>query len=190
MQRHDSCGCKVRFKGVHISGRLSPRLTEVTCLLGQAFSFGEASDVLNNVLGVKVSPDSIGDAVNKVGRHLHNEELIEAQNHSFSENTFKSSPDLVYCQADGAHINTRNKPESWKENKLGMVFSAADIKKSGEGENERISIQKKSFVTSLAKGKDDFVARFGSVPFGTDPYSCGAYKFTFILYIEYVKRLN
>ena len=55
----------------------------------------------------------------------------------------------MYIMIDGSHLNTRE--EGWKENKLAMAFSEADIVRSGEKEEERISIRKKDFVSSLGE---------------------------------------
>lgn len=60
------------------------------------------------------------------------------------------APSRVYFLADGAMLNTRS--EGWKENKLGMAFSEENMEKSGCGEQERIRIRKKDFVTSFAEG--------------------------------------
>jgi hypothetical protein len=58
------------------------------------------------------------------------------------EQTMDKIPDkperegIVYIMADGAAINTRLKDEqgsSWRENKLGLVFSSADLRKRKDG---------------------------------------------------------
>jgi hypothetical protein len=64
--------------------------------------------------------------------------------------------DLTYVQVDGSMINTI---EEWKENKLGIIFNKEDIISRGSGEKERLSIRKKTLVTSLGHGVDDFKSR-------------------------------
>lgn len=160
--RYYHCGgCK---KGFYPSlgnrgSSFTPLLKKHICLMAQASPFEEASDILNQILGVQVSPDSVERVSEEIGLSLFNEELFMAKSHKFDASGGTPCGDIVYIQADGAMVNTTNEPEHWRENKLGIVFKESDVKKSGNEENMRISIEKKDIVSSLAQGVEDFENR-------------------------------
>jgi len=118
--------------------------------------------MLKRLIGIEVCPSTIENISEKIGQAFRSEEQIEAQKPA-SEIAHKilaakeELPQRIYAQMDGAMINTL---EGWKENKLGIIFNENDLQKSGTGENERISITKKTLITSLAQGLDDFKLRF------------------------------
>lgn len=137
-------------------------MSESVCLLASQLPFEIASDLLFRLIGVSVCPSSIEKISEQIGQTFRAQEQQAAQKPA-SEIAHKvlaaheELPQRVYAQMDGAMINTL---EGWKENKLGIIFNENDLHKSGTGENERISIKKKTLITSLAQGLDDFKERF------------------------------
>ena len=143
-------------------GKISPRLSQVICLLAQeASSFETARDILRRTLLLDISTSTIEHHAEEIGSLL-----LEKENEECKYTTSKIIQDLLenkpkipkrsYVQADGAMINTTT---GWKENKLGIIFDEADLHRSGEGEKERISIKKKQLVSDLGGGVADFEKR-------------------------------
>lgn len=140
-----------------IAGSVSPAVAEKISLIAALDPFMKGVDILRRLTGIEVSASCMEDVSRRIGgiictdERKQSEELCEnPQNQKVHE----SAPKRLYIEADGAMINTVK--DGWKENKLAMVFSEDDIKRTGEGEKERISIQKKNFVTSLAEGVETF----------------------------------
>lgn len=139
------------------AGKLSPRATEVVCLLAQRSSFEETQDMIQRIFNLNICESTVKNIAENVGNRLYQE---DGKN---SEKAF--IPDLVdektlenraYLQIDGAMIHHL---KEWKENKLAIMFSEADMISSGEGENERISLRKKNLVSSFAEGVPEFKKR-------------------------------
>jgi len=124
--------------------------------------FKVASVVLFRLRNVRVCPSSIENLSEKIGHSFRTSEQIESQKPASEIATAvvqsaEELPERVYAQIDGAMLNTEN---GWEENKLGIIFDENDISRNGANENERMTIQKKQLVTSLAQGVDDFKQRF------------------------------
>lgn len=141
-----------------LSGKISPRAAEVTCLHAQQSSFAVASDMLKRILLIQISESSVKNISEGIGHALYSKEGAESVNNSFlpREIDEKIMQNRSYLEIDGAMIHHL---EDWKENKLGLMFSEADIVRSGKGENERISLKKKTLVSSFAEGVGEFKKR-------------------------------
>jgi hypothetical protein len=133
--------------------RVSPVVAEKICLVSSLDPFIKASDILHRLSGIKVSATCMEDISEKIGFLISETDRKQAAINIEQLEPCTEKPERLYVQADGAMVNT---VEGWRENKLGMVFSEADIKRSGKGEKERISILKKNFVTSLFEGVTTF----------------------------------
>ena len=132
-----------------ISFRVSPAVAEKACLAAARMPFVQAADHLWRMSGIRLSATCIEDISRKMGDLISEHDREKAISNLETPEPCDKNPERLYAQADGAMVNTI---DGWHENKLGMVFSEQDIKRSGEGEKERISIQKKSFVTSFLEG--------------------------------------
>ena len=144
-------------------GKPSSRLTEIVCLLAAHVPFETAGDILKRNHNIEVCTSTVKEISEKVGNELFKKEKHDAQSNQnpssmvevFLANKNELS-DLTYVQVDGSMINTI---DEWKENKLGIIFNKEDIISRGSGEKERVSIRKKTLVTSLGQGVDDFKSR-------------------------------
>lgn len=144
-------------------GRLSSKLTEIVCLLAIHSTFEVTSDILSRALGIFICPSTVKEISEKVGKKCFDEELKAAgqfdegaASAALLSDTRNPLPRRSYVQIDGSMVNTVNK---WKENKLGIIFHEDDLKSTGEGEKQRVTIQKKKLVTSMALGVKDFRER-------------------------------
>lgn len=143
-----------------LPGMLSAGVAQKACLLAAMSPFEQAAELLHRLSDLQVSPDTIEKISEKTGALIHEQECEQgrqlAEKNLVDDKTDQATdtPELLYMQADGAMINTRE--EGWKENKLAMAFCESDIKRSGAEENERISIEKKDFVSSMGEGLSKF----------------------------------
>ena len=146
-------------------GRLSvsPGVAERACLIASGEPYEKSSDLLKRLTGIELSPTCIEDIAKRLGQILRKDEAQKAQADSEMSAEMpcalvasKKKPPrakLFYLQADGSMLNTE---EGWKENKLAMFFCEDDLRRSGEGEKQRISITKKDFTSNLAEGVGKF----------------------------------
>ena len=99
-------------------------------------SYQDAEDVLRLVSGIRVNDDTIRQVTNAIGKLVFEEDCRRAEDLfiKYDQGKLDHNPrknGVLYIQADGAALNTRHKDENgstWKENKLGLVFSSNDIK--------------------------------------------------------------
>ena len=146
-------------------GRLSvsPGVAEMACLIASAEPYEKSSDLLKRLTGIELSSTCIEDIAKRLGQILCKDEAKKAQAASempaeadWGSAVSKKKPPtskLFYLQADGSMLNTG---QGWKENKLAMLFCEDDLRRSGEGEKQRISITKKDFTSNLAEGVEKF----------------------------------
>ena len=147
-------------------------------------SYKSASEVIAKVHGISISSEMVRQVTDYVGNIIFKkdesesnsayEKLLEMKHTNTKEGVF-------YIQTDGAAINTRIEDEdgsTWRENKLGMVFSSDNIRKS---------VNKKGESTSKIL-KKEYTSYVGSVQeFKKHLFSCairngyGIYKETVIL---------
>jgi hypothetical protein len=147
-------------------------------------SYKSASEVIAKVHGISISSEMVRQVTDYVGNIIFKkderesksayEKLLEMKHTNTKEGIF-------YIQTDGAAINTRIEDEdgsTCRENKLGMVFSSDNIRKS---------VNKKGESTSKIL-KKEYTSYVGSVQeFKKHLFSCairngyGIYKVTVIL---------
>ena len=129
----------------------------------RAEPYEKSSDLLKRLTGIELSSTCIEDIAKRLGQILCKDEAKKAQAASempaeadWGSAVSKKKPPtskLFYLQADGSMLNTG---QGWKENKLAMLFCEDDLRRSGEGEKQRISITKKDFTSNLAEGVEKF----------------------------------
>jgi hypothetical protein len=139
-----------------LPGKLSCRVADKACLLGSITSFNEASEILFRLTSLEVSPDTIEKISEKIGTRIYEQECeqsecLPASSDLVNDAIDKCSDERIYLQVDGAMINTRE--DKYKENKLAIAFCESDLKKTGSGDKERISIEKKDFVSTIGDVK-------------------------------------
>jgi len=122
-------------------------------------SYQEAEDSILRAYGIKVNDDTVRQVTNYVGNLVfrHDCELAESAFQKLCSGklafprTHKRG--VLYIETDGAAVNTRVKDEngsSWRENKLGMVFSSDNIHSwtGKRGEKQR-QIQKREYASYI-----------------------------------------
>lgn len=149
-------------------------------------SYQAAEDVLHNIYGLDINDDTIRMVTNYIGKAVFEEDCRQAEAAFSILDTGKAAyknnkKGILYIEADGAALNTRhrnNEGSTWRENKLGVVYSSDHIHywRDKKGElNHQIT-------------KRDYVSYIGSVEsFKKHLYRCairngyGDYKETVIL---------
>ena len=126
-------------------------------------SYQRAESAVAEVMHIKMNDDTIRLITNHVGNIVFSNDCKKADE-SFAalkngKLHFPSNIDgVVYIQTDGAALNTRAKNEAgstWRENKLGEVFSSKDIHfwtdKKGRRQHQ---ITKKEYVSFIGAVSD------------------------------------
>lgn len=149
-------------------------------------SYQAAEDVMRNTYKLDINDDTIRMVTNYIGKAVFEEDCRQAEatfeKFDSGKTIFRNSKKgILYIEADGAALNTRHKNNdgsTWRENKLGVVYSSDHIYywKNKKGEREhRIT-------------KRDYVSYVGTVEnFKRHLYRCalrngyGDYKETVIL---------
>ncbi len=104
--------------------RISPKLQELLCLVGQSHVFEDGEEIMEQTMGIRLSAKQI----QKVSEHYGQQ--IEQQHHQNGEQKVTPPPievkkdTPVYMMPDGSMLYTRE--EEWKEIKVGRIFSGAD----------------------------------------------------------------
>lgn len=116
-------------------------------------SFKLAEKAVRKQHGVSMTDDQIRKVTYFVGRQVHEEDMRRAGAVFGRMQDIPYDPAVagtLYIMVDGAAINTRVKDEAgstWRENKLGMVFSSRDLRLRKDGEKH--DILKKEYVSHL-----------------------------------------
>jgi hypothetical protein len=99
-------------------------------------SYQEAEDSILRAHQLKINDDTIRKVTNYVGSIIfqedckHAEDAFNLLNQGKLRFPSRKKKGVLYIEADGAALNTRSKDESgssWRENKLGIVFSSDNI---------------------------------------------------------------
>jgi hypothetical protein len=98
-------------------------------------SYQRAEEALEKVMGVFINDDTVRLVANYVGGLVFKEDCRRAEESVkllFSDKATyaRKRKGVLYIEADGAALNTRqkdNEGSTWRENKLGIVFSSDNI---------------------------------------------------------------
>lgn len=134
--------------------KVSIRAMIETAFWGQnQSSFQKASQIIHRVHNIKISYVTVMNITKFIGKIVYDYNYNKAikiwnnrANIDFSSSIKKGT---LYIQADGAAINTRIEDENgstWKENKLGIIFSENDIYKR---KNKSNVINHKEYVSYI-----------------------------------------
>jgi hypothetical protein len=99
-------------------------------------SYQRAEDAISEALHISINDDTIRQVANFVGGMVFQNDCTKANEAFLALSCGKikyaqTTSGVVYIQTDGAALNTRLKDESgssWRENKLGEVFTSKDIR--------------------------------------------------------------
>lgn len=141
--------------GLNRKHRITKGVTEAITYASQLVpSFERASDVLEKFLHLDISATQMQIISEEIGKEVF-EKQMESANKTF-ERPEKIIPDtleknkkegILYIMVDGSTVNTRVQDEnnsSWKEMKLGLVFTDKDLITRSNGDK---IINKKEYVT-------------------------------------------
>jgi len=119
-------------------------------------SFKAAETAIKQMHGVGVVSETVRKVTEYVGGIVFEKDTVEAN--FLMENMSKMEfqwdiEGVLYVQMDGAAVNTRikdDKGSTWRENKLGMVFSSDDIQTSINSKGEKMNrIMKKEYTSYI-----------------------------------------
>jgi len=149
-------------------------------------SYQAAEDAIFKSIGIKINDDTVRLVTNTIGTLVFQKDCENAQAAYKKLNTGKLSfpykkSGTLYIETDGAALNTRYKDQngsSWRENKLGLIFSSDNL----------YSWHDKHGVLQHQIRKKEYVSFVGSVDeFQKHLFACalrngyGNYKETVIL---------
>jgi DNA-directed RNA polymerase subunit F len=147
-------------------------------------SFKSASSIIKKVHGTSISSETVRAITDYVGKIIFDRDTREAedayenvQHISYARN----KNGVLYIQADGAALNTRTKNaegSTWRENKLGMVFSSDNIRKTINKKGEMVGKILKKEYTSYVGSAQEFKKRLLACAIKN---GYGAYKETVML---------
>lgn len=121
-------------------------------------SYQDAEEALREASGLSINDDTIRLVTNCIGKLVFEEECRTAealfQNYDAGHLGYSAPKDgVMYIEVDGAALNTRHKDDNgstWRENKLGVVFTTDNIhfwkNKTGERQHQ---IQKREYVSYI-----------------------------------------
>lgn len=128
-------------------------------------SYQAAEDILKKVYGIKVNDDTVRLVTNYIGKIVFDEDCRKAEEafeklDSGKLQLTQKRKGTLYIETDGAALNTRHKDaegSTWRENKLGVVFSTENIHywkgKDGERKHQITSREYISYVGSAQEFK-------------------------------------
>lgn len=132
-------------------------------------SYERAEEALRR-FGITVNDDTIRQVTNYVGNVVFQNDIINAKESNERLETCelafpKNKSGTLYIQADGAALNTREKNDegsTWRENKLGEVFSTDNIyfrnSKKGERQHQLLDKEYVSYLGSVDEFKKHLFA--------------------------------
>ena len=133
-------------------------------------SYRRAEDAISQALHITVDNDTIRNVTNFVGDMVFRNDCAKADEafrilESGKLEYPQSTDGVIYIQTDGAALNTRLKDESgstWRENKLGEVFTSKDIRywTDHKGNRQHRILRKEyiSYVGHVAEFKKHLLA--------------------------------
>jgi hypothetical protein len=129
-------------------------------------SYQEAEEAIIRAHGFRINDDTIRQVTNYVGEIVFKEDCRQADdaynrlNQGKLRFPAKKKKGVLYIEADGAALNTRSKDQagsSWRENKLGIVFSSDNIytwtNKHGERQRQILKREYVSYVGGVHEFK-------------------------------------
>ena len=162
-------------------------MLEVAYWAQNQHSYEEAEEAIKKVLGLNINDDTIRSVTNTIGSIVFENDCMVAEEIYTKLNQGKLSfvnnkrEGILYIEADGSALNTRHKDSagsSWRENKLGMVFSSDNIYSwTDKHGNRQHKINKREYVSYIGS-VDEFQKHLFSCAIRN---GYGSYKKTIIL---------
>jgi hypothetical protein len=140
-----------------------PAMLKIAYWAQNQSSYQRAEDAISEVLHFRVNDDTVRLVSNYVGNIVFGNDCKKADEAFAALNSAKlpfpkDSDGVLYIQADGAALNTRLKDEegsTWRENKLGEVFSSRDIYYWTDNKGKRQhQIRKKEYISYIGAASE------------------------------------
>ncbi len=122
-------------------------------------SYQAAEETIKRIFGLSINDDTIRFVTNEIGRIVFENDCRQAEKALAQYDACRISfprnrNGVLYIELDGAALNTRHRNDegsSWRENKLGIVFSSNDIRyyrhsKSGQLQHR---LERREYVAYL-----------------------------------------
>lgn len=126
-------------------------------------SYQAAEDILKKVYGIQVNDDTIRLVTNYIGKLVFEEDCRKADQafnylDSGKMHLIPKRKGILYIETDGAALNTRHKNidgSTWRENKLGVVFSSDNIYywKGKDGKKEH-QITSREYISYIGRSEE------------------------------------
>jgi len=124
-------------------------------------SYKAAEEILKKVYGVGIASETIRKITDYVGKAVFERDTANADylmNNVAKLEYSGEREGVLYIQMDGAALNTRHKNNdgsTWRENKLGMVFSGENIQTYINSKGEKVSkILKKEYTSYIGSANE------------------------------------
>lgn len=126
-------------------------------------SYQRAEEALEKLLGIYVNDDTVRQVANYIGGLVFGEDCRRAEKYTALLLTGKvpfthSRKGVLYIETDGAALNTRHKDNdgsTWRENKLGVVFSSDNIYSwTDKHGNRQRHLQKREYVSYIGSAAE------------------------------------
>lgn len=126
-------------------------------------SYQDAEDALYEASHILVNDDTIRLVTNFIGREVFREDCarVDAVFEQYDAGKLEfpaSRKGVLYIEADGAALNTRHKDadgSTWRENKLGIVFSTDNIYSWTNKKGERVrQIRSRDYVSYIGEAQE------------------------------------
>ena len=145
--------------------KMTPEMMLEAAFWAQAqSSYQEAEEAILRARKLQISDDTIRQIANYIGNIVFQEDCKQAENAFNKLNSGKlrfparKKKGSLYIEADGAALNTRSKDEngtSWRENKLGIVFSSDNIYNWTSNRGEKQSkLYKREYVSFIGSASE------------------------------------
>jgi hypothetical protein len=133
-------------------------------------SYDRAEEAIYEIMKIKVNDDTIRAVTDFVGKVIFENDCKKADQSvgmlSSGKLSFSKNLDgVLYIQTDGAALNTRKEDENgstWRENKLGEVFSSTNIRywtdHKGDRQHQILKKEYISYLGSVSEFKKHLVA--------------------------------
>ena len=125
-------------------------------------SYKATEDIIKKVYGVSIGAYTIRRVTDYVGKIIFEQDTKESNEFYEKMTTIEFTSDkkgILYIQMDGATLNTRTKDKegsSWRENKLGIVFSSDNIRTTVNKKGEKTGKIMKKEYTSYVGSVNEF----------------------------------
>lgn len=133
--------------------RITKSMTEIITYAAQLMPFEESAKTIEKLLGIKISASQMQIISEEIGKQVFQKDLSNA-NAAYDKPEEAAPQELalnrkegrLYILVDGSQVNTRikdNNGSTWKEMKLGLIFSDRNVIKTG---SDSCIITKKEYV--------------------------------------------